>query len=94
MRTTIDVDDDVLEAVREIARTNGMTMGQAVSELLREALIRLTGFDTRNGVPLFPKKPDGEIVTLEHVAELYAEVYEEDAELRELTEAALAEWPE
>ncbi len=27
-------------------------------------------------------------------AELYAELYEEDAELQELTSAALAEWPE
>lgn len=32
--------------------------------------------------------------SLELSAELYAEVYEEDAELQELTEAALAEWPE
>jgi hypothetical protein len=84
----------MLEAVREIARRKGMTMGQVVSELLREALKRSAGFDTRNDVPLFSKKPDGGIVTLEHVAELYAEIYEEDAELQELSEAALAEWPE
>lgn len=32
--------------------------------------------------------------SLEMSAELYAEIYEEDSELRELTEAALAEWPE
>ena len=31
---------------------------------------------------------------LELSAELYAEVYEEDTDLQELTEAALAEWPE
>ncbi|NKQ36098.1 MAG: hypothetical protein HF973_10850 [Chloroflexi bacterium] len=31
---------------------------------------------------------------LEKSADLYAEVYAEDSELRELTEMALAEWPE
>ena len=32
--------------------------------------------------------------SLELSAELYAEVYEEDADLQALTESALAEWPE
>jgi len=34
-----------------------------------------------------------EIRHLEKSAELYAEVYGEDAELRELTESALLDWP-
>ena len=34
-----------------------------------------------------------EIRNLEKSAELYAEVYGEDAELRELTESALLDWP-
>jgi hypothetical protein len=38
MRTTLDIDDDVLLAVKEIARRNGETAGQVVSELLRRAL--------------------------------------------------------
>jgi hypothetical protein len=32
--------------------------------------------------------------SLELSAELYAEVYEEDTDLQELTETALTEWPE
>ena len=32
--------------------------------------------------------------SLEQSADLYAELYDEDAELQEMTEAALAEWPE
>ncbi len=31
---------------------------------------------------------------LEESARLYAEIYEEDAELQELTEAAIEDWPE
>ncbi len=34
-----------------------------------------------------------EIRNLEKSAELYAEVYGEDAELRELTESAMLDWP-
>jgi hypothetical protein len=38
MRTTLDIDDDLLLATKEIARRNGQTAGQVVSELLRRAL--------------------------------------------------------
>jgi hypothetical protein len=38
MRTTISIDDDVLEEVRKRAEAEGETIGQAVSELLRQAL--------------------------------------------------------
>jgi antitoxin component of RelBE/YafQ-DinJ toxin-antitoxin module len=74
MRTTLDIDDDVLQAAREIARRKGMTMGQVVSELSRQALTRPVESETRNGIPLFPRKPDGEIVTLELVNELRDEI--------------------
>lgn len=70
MRTTLDIDDDVLQGVRETAWRKGVTMGQVVSELLREGLTRPIEFETRNGVPLFPIRPDAEVVTLEHVNEL------------------------
>jgi hypothetical protein len=70
MRTTLDIDDDVLQAAREIARRKGMTMGRVLSELTRQALTQRVESSTRNGIPLFPKRPDGEIVTLELVNEL------------------------
>ncbi len=70
MRTTLDIDDDVLQAAREIARRKGMTMGQVLSELSRQAITRQIETETRGGIPLFPKRPDGQIVTLELVNEL------------------------
>lgn len=70
MRTTLEIDEDVLQAVREIARGEGLTMGQVLSELARQALTRRVVGGRRNGIPLFPRKPDGEIVTLELVNEL------------------------
>ncbi len=38
MRTTLDIDDDVLQAAKERARREHKTAGQVVSELLRQAL--------------------------------------------------------
>jgi hypothetical protein len=38
MRTTLDIEDDVLAAARELARRQGTSAGQMVSRLLRAAL--------------------------------------------------------
>ena len=38
MRTTLDIDDDVLRAVRERARRANTTAGRVISELARHAL--------------------------------------------------------
>lgn len=38
MRTTLDIEDDVLQAAKERARQERKTAGQVVSELLRQAL--------------------------------------------------------
>ncbi len=38
MRTTLDIDDDLLLAAKEIARRERITAGQAVSRLLRQSL--------------------------------------------------------
>ena len=38
MRTTIDIEEDVLAAAKEIARRQNVSAGQVVSRLLREAL--------------------------------------------------------
>ena len=38
MRTTLDIEDDVLAAVKELARKQGRTAGEVVSALARRAL--------------------------------------------------------
>ena len=38
MRTTLDIDDDVLEAAKERARREKKTAGQVISELARRGL--------------------------------------------------------
>lgn len=38
MRTTIDIEDDVLAAAKELARLQNVSAGQIVSRLMRNAL--------------------------------------------------------
>jgi hypothetical protein len=38
MRTTLDIDDDVLIAAKELARQKNQSAGQVVSQLLRKVL--------------------------------------------------------
>lgn len=38
MRTTIDIDDDVLAAAKELARVQKVSAGQVISGLIRSAL--------------------------------------------------------
>lgn len=59
MRTTLDIDEDVLQAAKELAGAQGRTAGEVVSELLRKALARPSAGRSRNGVPLVPRRaPD------------------------------------
>lgn len=38
MRTTLDIDDDLLAAAKELSRLHSVSAGQMVSKLLRQAL--------------------------------------------------------
>jgi hypothetical protein len=59
MRTTLDVDDDVLQAAKEIAANRGTTAGRVLSDLARKALEPTETVEVRNGVPLMPRRPKG-----------------------------------
>ena len=59
MRTTLDIDEDVLQAVKEIASNRRSTAGHILSELARRALEPSPQPQVRNGVPLLPRRPAG-----------------------------------
>ena len=73
MRTTLDIEDDVLQAAKELAKHEGRTAGEVLSALARKGLTVESPkkFTIRNGVPLLPSS--GEIVTLEHIQKLMDE---------------------
>jgi hypothetical protein len=59
MRTTLDLDEDLLEAAKELAAVRGTTAGRVISDLVRQALEARPRVATRNGVPLLPPRPSG-----------------------------------
>ncbi len=68
MRTTLDLDLDVLQAARELGAARKMTVGQMISELARLGLARRTQSGVRNGVPIVASRgPSAPRVTMERV---------------------------
>lgn len=49
MRTTLSIDDDVLYAARSLARREGRSLGEVISDLAREALQTPAPDDAANG---------------------------------------------
>lgn len=73
MRTTLDIDDDVLQAAKERARHEQKTAGQVVSELLRQALTAPRPYEVREPKAVYGFKPfasRGGIVTNDLIDEL------------------------
>lgn len=73
MRTTLDIDDDVLQAAKELAQARKKTTGQVLSELARKALEPSGKIRVRNGVPLLPHRPGAPVMTVEDVERLLDE---------------------
>jgi hypothetical protein len=73
MRTTLDIDDDVLGAVKELAAHEKTTAGKVLSDLARRSLCPPAGAEPeyRNGFRLLPRS--GKIVTSELVNRLLDE---------------------
>jgi hypothetical protein len=76
VRTTLDIDDDVLQAAKEIGGMQKRTTGQVLSELARKALAPAPHARARmrNGVPLLPSRPDAPIMTMADVNRLRDDV--------------------
>jgi len=71
MRTTIDIEDDVLVTIKQIAHQRKTSAGYVVSSMLREALQpKPFQQEYRNGVPLLPRRPGGLTLTPELVNQL------------------------
>ena len=71
MRTTLDIDDDILAAVRHLAKACGQSPGRVLSDLARRALDpapRRT--PTPGTIPVLPRKPNARPVTLQTVKDL------------------------
>lgn len=75
MRTTLDIDDDMLAAARELATRKRSNMGAVVSELMRAALRREPEtVVNRNGITVFARRGLSQPVTLDVVNRLRDEL--------------------
>jgi hypothetical protein len=68
MRTTVAIDDDVLEAARKLAAARDQSLGQVVSDLMRRGLaVRVEHPGRNRGFPTFDVRDDSPPITLEDV---------------------------
>jgi hypothetical protein len=74
LRTTWNVDDEIVEEIKEYARARKMPAGKAVGFLVKQALRRPLGTRMENGFEVFDVPDDSPIVTLEHTLRLEDEL--------------------
>ena len=73
VRTTLNIDDDVLAAAKELARSQHTSAGRVISQLLRQAIsgqTQSTKQDTTSVGGFRPFAARGQVVTDEKVNEL------------------------
>jgi hypothetical protein len=65
VRTTLEIDDEVLAAARSIAEADRRSLGSVVSDLARKGLVPSQPVD--DDFPTFPVPPDAPPLTTEMV---------------------------
>ena len=72
MRTRLTLDDDVLELAARQAKLRGVSLGKAVSDVLRKGLSASTPAQEKNGIVVFHLPADSPKVTTDHVRRIEA----------------------
>ena len=70
VRTTITLDDDVFRLAKRYAETRSLTLGKAVSELVRRGFAYQRPTKVASGLHVFDLPPDSPQVTTQRVREL------------------------
>jgi hypothetical protein len=74
MRTTLSLDDDVIEIVKDYAAVKNLSLGGAVSDLVRKGIAAPLRTKVVNGLTIFDPPPDSPVVTAQQVEALKAEL--------------------
>jgi len=69
MRTTLAIDDDVLEQVKEYAEQRNLSVGKAASDLIRKGISRPMTLKCVDGLYLPVLPEDSPVVTTKRVLE-------------------------
>ena len=70
MRTTLELDDDLVREAKDLAKQKGVSLGTVISDLARKSLPTTARPKFRNGVEIFQSKPGAPRVTLDLVNRL------------------------
>lgn len=73
VRTTLSLDDEVFELVRSYAHSRSVSLGKAVSELVRRGLAAPCPTRRVNGLLVFDPPPGSPEVTTEQIKRLEAD---------------------
>lgn len=78
MRTTLDIDEDILQGAKEVAEHDGSSAGKVISDWARRGFAYRNhemppkpDLRRRNGITQFPSR--GDVITLEHVRRIMDE---------------------
>ena len=81
MRTTIDLDDDVLEQVKRRARSQHIPAGRLISDLLRRQLAEPPRIGMRNGIPVLLGSESSERISTATADEMILELLRQESGL-------------
>jgi hypothetical protein len=71
MRTTVDLDEDVLRVAKHLAQERQQSLGRVLSELARRGLQPVSRIGVaKGGIPVLPRNPGAQPVTSQHVKKL------------------------
>jgi hypothetical protein len=73
MRTTLSIDDDVLDAARCLAEAQHIPLGEAISILARRGIIRIGLRDSAAGIRVFDTPDDFPTITDSDVERILAD---------------------
>jgi hypothetical protein len=80
MRTTVELEDDVMRIVKGLAREKKQTLGRVLSNLVREALApEVSQARVRNGFHLLEVTQPGIVITNDLIDRIKEEEEEEEA---------------
>lgn len=77
MRTTLDIDNDILDLAKGYASSQGMSIGKALSVMVRKSFEHPLGSvqaPVRNGLRIILRPPTSKLVTLELVNHIRDEI--------------------
>lgn len=78
MRTTLNIDDDALAALRDYAKKYRLSLGDAASDLINRGIEAAPKFKKKNGWVILESPPGAPPLTTELVKEIEQEFYEEE----------------